>query len=85
MDTDYLSEQAYEIIIQAAGFDDVLKCRLGCICTRFCEDEDEFLKKALETIDEIEKETREYLEDWGLNEHYTVRKYRKHLKNLNYL
>ena len=81
MDTDYLSLQAYGIIEYAASFDDTLKSILGSSCSE-CKDEDEYLKNALELIEEIEEEPSEYLEEWGLNEQFTVAQYRKHLKGL---
>ena len=81
MDTDYLSHQAYGIIQYAAEFDDTLKSILGVSCTK-CRDEDEYLKNVMELIEEIQEETSEYLEEWGLDEQFTVAQYRKHLKGL---
>ena len=81
MDTDYLSHQAYGIIQYAASFDDTLKSILGASCSE-CKDEDEYLKNVKELIEEIEEETSEYLEEWGLDEQFTVAQYRKQLKGL---
>jgi len=81
MDTDYLSHQAYSIIQYAANFDETLKSILGASCSE-CKDEDEYLKNVMELIEEIQEDTSEYLEEWGLDEQFTVAQYRKHLKGL---
>jgi hypothetical protein len=81
MDTDYLSHQAYGIIQYAASFDDTLESILGASCSE-CKDEDEYLKNVMEIIEEIEEEPSEYLEEWGLEEQFSVAQYRKHLGNL---
>ena len=81
MDTNDLSDQAYELIWQAAKIDDTLKSILGSTCSE-CENEDEYLKTVMEIIEEIEEETKDYLEEWGLEEMITVVQYRKHLKKL---
>jgi hypothetical protein len=81
MDTDYLSLQAFGIIQYASEFDDTLQSILGSSCSE-CKDEDEYLKNLLEIIEEIYEEPSEYLEEWGLEDQFTVAQYRKHLKNL---
>jgi hypothetical protein len=81
MDTDYLSHQAYGIIQYAANFDDTLKSILGASCSE-CKDEEQYLIYVMELIEEIEGETSEYLEEWGLEGQFTVAQYRKHLKGL---
>ena len=81
MDTDFLSNEAYGIIQCTASFDDTLKSILGESCSD-CNNEHDYLQKVLEIIDEIESETSEYLEDWGLEVQFSVTQYRKHLKLL---
>lgn len=81
MDTNDLSDQAYELIWQAAKIDDTLKSILGSTCSE-CENEDEYLKTVMEIIEEIEEETNDYLEEWGLEEMFTVGQYRNYLKKM---
>jgi hypothetical protein len=78
MDTDFLSEEACNIIRVAAGFDDTLKAILGASCSD-CTGEEEYLKHISDLITEIKKDTRDYLEEWGLDDSFSVRKYREKL------
>jgi len=81
MDTDFLSEEAYGIILCAGNFDDTLQTLLGAACSE-CKDEEEYLKHISEIISEIKTETMEYLEDWGLEDTFSVKEYRQKLKTL---
>ena len=65
MDTDDLTEMAYQTIVLANYVTDVLKCELGVLCGRF-KTEDEYLRGALEYLDELLDEPEEYLDSWGL-------------------
>ncbi len=81
MDTDYISNEAYNVIRCAARFDDTLKALIGAECSE-CADEDEYLEHIIELIGEIKKDTKEYLEEWGLEDQFSIRDYREKLKTV---
>lgn len=63
MDTDNLTEMAYQSIILADDATDVLKCELGVLCGRF-KSEDEYLKRVLEYLAKLAEEPEDYLDAW---------------------
>jgi hypothetical protein len=63
MDTDYLTPMAYEIIVKANEILDVLETEIGASCAKY-ENEESFLKGALEFIDRKIKAPEQYLEFW---------------------
>lgn len=65
MDTDYLTEMAYNCIRLANEASDVLKSELGAMCSRF-ETEDVYLKGILRYVKRIERDPEGYLDCWNL-------------------
>ena len=65
MDTDYLTEMAYNCIRLANEASDVLKSELGAMCSRF-ETEDAYLKGILRYVKRIERDPEGYLDCWNL-------------------
>ncbi len=67
MDTDDLSELAYECIIYANEATDILKTELGAECSKHTN-EDDYLKAIESYVAAIKDEPDEYLENWCLEE-----------------
>jgi hypothetical protein len=67
MDTDNLTDMAYQTIILANDATDVLKCELGVLCGKF-KSEDEYLIDVLEYLAELAEEPEDYLDAWGLHD-----------------
>jgi len=67
MDTNDLTEKAYEILTTAEGIDHIVTVHLGTICSRL-NTENEFLQEALEFVKGIVGKPMEFLENWGLEE-----------------
>jgi hypothetical protein len=67
MDTNDLTEKAYEILTMAEGIDHIVTVHLGTICSRL-SNENEFLQEALEFMKGIVGKPTEFLENWGLKE-----------------
>jgi hypothetical protein len=65
MDTDDLTEMAYETLVQAHAVCDVLRAEIGASAASF-KTEDEFLRGTLEFLDGILADPEEYLESWNL-------------------
>jgi hypothetical protein len=65
MDTDDLTEMAYETLAQAHAVCDVLRAEIGAFGASF-KTEDEFLRGTLEFLDTILADPEEYLESWNL-------------------
>lgn len=65
MDTDYFSEMAYGIIVQAARFSDTLKADIGSRAARY-KHEDDWLWGIREFLDAIASQPEEYLDYWNL-------------------
>jgi len=65
MDTDDLTEMAYETLAQAHAVCDVLRAEIGASAASF-KTEDEFLRGTLEFLDGILADPEEYLESWNL-------------------
>ncbi len=65
MDTDNLTQMAYDCIIIANKATDVLKTELGAACSKF-KNEDEYLKWVSQKTREIIKNPEGYLDSWTL-------------------
>ena len=65
MDTDDLTEMAYETLAQAYAVCDVLRVEIGASAAS-CKTEEEFLRGTLEFLDAILEDPEEYLESWNL-------------------
>ena len=67
MDTDGLTEMAYESIIIANEITDFLKCDLG-VRSKDYEDENAYLNGILQFIQKIKNDPEGYLDSWNLLE-----------------
>lgn len=67
MDTDYLTEEAHEILPLAAGINDYLKADLGVMSYGF-DKEDEYLKGMLAFLQAVQADPDEYRDSWCLDE-----------------
>jgi hypothetical protein len=81
MDTDELTEMAYQTIILADEATDVLKCELGILCGK-CRTEDEYLAHVLEYVAALSNKPEEFLDYWGLLEDTDVRTFGEKLEKL---
>ena len=82
MDTDELSEAAYEAVIVAAErFDHNLTLQFGLL-SEDCEDENDFLEKSLELIDELKNLDPEELNDVFFGELPNVSQLKKTLDQI---
>ena len=72
MDTDELTEMAWNIIVRAAYVSDTLKAQLGVLSGQF-QNEDEFWFQGVrEHLDGIAGDPDEYVEFWNLEEEENV-------------
>lgn len=76
MDTDDLTEMAYETLAQAHAVCDVLRAEIGASAASF-KTEDEFLRGTLEFLDAILADPEEYLESWNLLDDTNARSFVK--------
>ena len=67
MDTDDLTEMAYDIIVRAAQVSDTLKAGLGARSFRY-DSEDEWLRGVLEFLQMIVAAPDDYVGYWNLEE-----------------
>lgn len=81
MDTDELTEMAYQTIILADEATDVLKCELGILSGK-CLTEDEYLAQGLDYVAALSKEPEEFLDSWGLLDDTDVRTFVEKLDRL---
>jgi hypothetical protein len=65
MDTDDLTDMAYETLAQAYAVCDVLRAEIGASAASF-KTEEEFLRGTLAFLDAILEDPEEYLESWNL-------------------
>ena len=75
MDTDYLTQKAYDCIRLANDATDVLKSELGAACGKY-RTEDEYLKGILKDVRAIEKDPHGYLDYWNLLEETDIRAFK---------
>ena len=81
MDTDDLTEMAYENIIIADEITDFLKCDLG-VRSRDYKDEDTYLNGILKFIRKIENDPEAYLDYWDLLEELDLGVFAKEVERL---
>ena len=86
MDTNDLTEKAYEILTTAEEIDHIVTVNLGAICSRL-SNENEFLQVALEYLQGIIGNPKESLENWGLDENIgdfaqSIIYLRNHIENI---
>ena len=67
MDTDDLSEMAWEIIARAAQVSDTLKVDLGARCSRYSI-EDDWLRGVLKFLQKVVEDPDDYVDYWNLEE-----------------
>lgn len=81
MDTDYLTEMAYETITRAGDVLDVLRTEIGASASDK-KTEDEFLRGVRVQLKRILKAPRPYLDDWNYLEEIDVKVFRKGVSEL---
>ena len=67
MDTNDLTEKAYEILRIAESINHLITIQLGALCGQF-NDEDKYLKGVLKLLAAIKIDTKEFIEDWDIAE-----------------
>ncbi len=65
MDTDDLTEMAWDVTVHAARFSDTLKAELGAMARRF-KSEDEWLRGVRAHLEEITENPADYVGYWNL-------------------
>ncbi len=65
MDTDDLTDKAYQMIVIAGDISDYLRCDIG-IRSKDYVNEDDYLAGMLSFLKKIAKHSQEYLEYWAL-------------------
>ena len=65
MDTDQLTEMAYEIIRLAGDASGCLRAEIGAACSEF-RNEDDYLHAVLAHVRSIEQAPQDYVDDWNL-------------------
>jgi hypothetical protein len=81
MDTDYLSQMAYDCLIYAADATDILKSELGAACSEFKE-EDDYLAGILNHVVEIEEDPEDYLDSWNLLGDTDIKSFKRKIHKL---
>lgn len=67
MDTNDLTEKAYEILIIAESINHTITVHIGAMCGRY-RTEDEFLKGVIRLIREIMDDPENFIDEWDLND-----------------
>ncbi|MDX8406900.1 MAG: hypothetical protein R8L58_00785 [Mariprofundaceae bacterium] len=67
MDTDDLSIMAYRVIVHSARGSDTLKAELGALSRNY-KNEDDWLRGALDHLQEIAEDPGAYVDYWNLEE-----------------
>jgi hypothetical protein len=66
MDTDYLSKEAYEVLIsKSRNISEYLTPEIGAMASEN-NNEDDYIKNVIEFLQEICDEPEEYLDDWNI-------------------
>jgi hypothetical protein len=65
MDTNDLTEKAYEILAIAESINHTLTVQIGAMCGRY-RTEDQFLKEVIKLIRGIANNPEEFMDDWDL-------------------
>ena len=81
MDTDDLSNMAYQCINIASDVNDVLKSEIGAECSNH-KMEDEYLGSILSHVKSIKEGPVDYLESWGIVENVELVVFNKAINNL---
>ena len=82
MDTDYLTEKAYEVLIVESGAVlDYLRSEIGASAREY-PDENAYLRGTLELLAEIAEDPIDYLESWSLEEEIDCDKFHKGILGL---
>jgi len=71
MDTNDLTEKAYEILKLSEGINHLITVQIGAMCSRFIQ-EDDFLITVTEFIQSIMDEPEDFIENWGLEDEINV-------------
>lgn len=78
MDTNDLSDMAYESIVIAARFNDYLKAELGAMSYQ-CKEEDEYLKAMLNHVVKIRNNPTEYLQFWNIEDETDIASFKHNI------
>ena len=81
MDTDDLTNMAFQSIIIAEEINDFLKAELGAEA-RHHKTEDEYLNAILKKVRDIKKDINEFLEYWDILKVVNINIFKKDLKKL---
>jgi len=81
MDTDDLTEMAYESIIIANEITDFLKCDLG-VRSKDYKDENAYLNGILNFVQKIRNDPKAYLNSWSLLEELDLCSFKERIKML---
>jgi hypothetical protein len=81
MDTDDLTEMAYESIIIANQITDFLKCDLG-VRSKEYKDENAYLNGILKFVQKIRNDPKAYLDSWNLLEELDLGDFNKGIEEL---
>ena len=67
MDTNDLTEKAYEILKISEDIDHIITVHIGAMCSRF-DQENDFLIGVKKYIQEIVDNPEDFIEEWGIEE-----------------
>jgi hypothetical protein len=81
MDTNDLTQMAYDSIWYANDAVDFLKTELGATCSEY-KTEDDYLKAILERVEEIEEDPEDYLDSWNILEQIDIRDFKRKIRKL---
>jgi hypothetical protein len=81
MDTDDLTEMAYESIVIANEITDFLKCDIG-VRSKDYKDENDYLKGILRFIQKIKNDPEGYLDSWNLLDEFDLAFFKKEIEFL---
>ena len=85
MDTNDLTEKAFESLLIAEEIDHMVTVSLGVMCTRLSS-EDDFLREAFGYVKALSGNPRNFLENWGLADYLNSQVFSFKMKNLsNYI
>lgn len=82
MDTDYLTEEAYDVLIRDSyEVSDILGAEIAAMSMEY-EDEPEYIEGAKKHIRGIIRDTEDYLDGWNLLDEIDSKEFRKKLRGL---
>ncbi len=82
MDTNDLTEKAFESLLIAEEIDHMVTVSLGVMCTRLSS-EDDFLREAFGYVKALSENPRNFLENWGLSDCLDSEVFSLKMKNLS--